>query len=39
MVILSCLAKKKSKFEIEKKIQFITESCIFMAETPANFPF
>ena len=22
-----------------KKVQFITESCVFKAETPANFPF
>ena len=39
MVILSCLAIK-SIFEFEeKKVQFITESCVFKAETPANLPF
>ena len=32
--------KEKSKFEFEeKKVQFITENCVFKAETPANFPF
>ena len=35
---LSC--EEKSKFEFEKKkVQFITESCVFKAKTPANFPF
>ena len=30
--------EEKSKFEFEeKKVQFITESCIFKAEMPANF--
>ena len=31
--------RKNQNLKVRKKIQFITESCIFMAETPANFPF
>ena len=31
--------EEKSKFESEeKKVQFITESCVFKAETPKNLP-
>ena len=39
MVILSCLAKKNQNSNSRKKIQFITEWCLFKAEMPANFPF
>ena len=32
--------EEKSKFEFEeKKVQFITESCVFKPETPTNPPF
>ena len=38
MVILSCLANKNKNLNSRKKVQFIAESCVFKAETPANFP-
>ena len=34
------VSRRKIKIWIRgKKVQFITESCVFKAETPANFPF